>query len=181
MYDDQKKTDFLCVPQDLNILVGRIIGDIELCQLLYFTDENPYSHKITDEIRAELFDKEYVAIVPKVKADETVRNNIIITFDNFMANATNDLYMDVILIFDILCNSECWKMKDKFGNTTLRPYEIAHRLHEICNGKKFTGIGEAAFSSANAIVLETSSDTIAGLSLRYLMVDSDWEMPKGTI
>lgn len=177
MYDDQKKTDFLCVPKDLNILVERIINDDELCQLLYFTDDRPYSHEVTDEVRAALFEKNYVEIVPKIKADEEVHNNIIITFDNFMANATNEAYMDVMLMFDILCNTECWKMKDRLGNTTLRPYEIAHRLHMLCNEKKFVGIGVANFSSANAIVLETSADTIAGLSLRYLMIDSDWIDP----
>ena len=173
MYDDSKITDFQVPAADLQIISEKLLNNNDLCKLLYFANNNPFQEEITDEQKSELFNNDYIAIIPRIYADTFEKSGIIISFDNFMAGYDNPLYMSSTIIFDIIVPLKDWKIKDKQNkHTTLRPYELAHLLHTEMNGKVLTGIGKASFSSASQILLPANED-VAGLTLRYTVENSD--------
>jgi hypothetical protein len=51
----------------------------------------------------ELLDR-HIKIVPKLYIDGSVLNYIIISFDNFVPNATNPEFRDNLISFDIICH-----------------------------------------------------------------------------
>lgn len=170
MYSETKKTDFQCPSADIETISKTLIASDDLCKLLYFTDGKPLAHELTDEIRASLFDDNYVSIIPWTNADTKEKSNIVISFDNFMPTITNSLFMDSTLIFDIMCPRSIWKIKDRQNKTVLRPYEIAHLVHKLVDGKRFSGIGTAVFSNAQSIIIP-ANEYVGGLSLRYTLTN----------
>lgn len=172
MYNDSKKTDFQTISPDLNMIVEKLLSENDLCKMLYFTNSAPLKEEMTDEIKGKLFDEDYITIVPIIHASEIEKNSIAITFDNFIAGISNPQYMNATIIFDILCPLVNWKMKNKFNETVLRPYELAHIVHKSMQGKKLSGIGRCNFSSASEILVPANSK-VAGLTLRYTIYNSD--------
>ena len=59
----------------------------------------------------ELFGKN-IKIVPKFYIDGSVLNYIVISFNNFIPNKTNDEFRDNTIEFDIICHFDQWQMKD---------------------------------------------------------------------
>lgn len=114
---------------------------------------------------ASLFMKN-VKLVPKVKVEREVDNYIVITFDNFIGNATNPEFRDNVISFDICCHFDHWYL----GDFKLRPYRIAAELDSMLNGKHLSGIGQLEFLGANQIVL---NDEFGGLSLHFLAIHGD--------
>lgn len=114
---------------------------------------------------ASLFRKN-IKIVPKVKVEREVDTYIVVTFDNFIGNATNPEFRDNVISFDICCNFEYWDL----GDFKLRPYRIAAELDGMLNGKHLSGIGTLEFLGANQIVL---NDDFGGLSLHFLAIHGE--------
>lgn len=114
---------------------------------------------------ASLFMKN-VKLVPKVKVNREVDNYIVITFDNFIGNATNPEFRDNVISFDICCHFDQWYL----GDFKLRPYRIAAELDSMLNGQHLSGIGQLEFLGANQIVL---NDEFGGLSLHFLAIHGD--------
>lgn len=114
---------------------------------------------------ASLFMKN-VKLVPKVKVNREVDNYIVITFDNFLDNATNPEFRDNVISFDIVCHFDQWYL----GDFKLRPYRIAAELDTMLNGRHLSGIGTLEFLGANQIVL---NDEFGGLSLHFLAIHGE--------
>lgn len=114
---------------------------------------------------ASLFMKN-IKLVPKVKVNREVDNYIVITFDNFIDNATNPEFRDNVISFDICCHFDHWYL----GDFKLRPYRIAAELDSMLNGRHLSGIGKLEFLGANQIVL---NDEFGGLSLHFLAIHGD--------
>lgn len=173
MYDDSKITDFQISANDLSLISERILKDDDLCKILYFDNDNPFAETITTEIKKDLFEKNYISIIPNIYATTYEKSGIIISFDNFMAGIDNPNYMSAIILFDILVPLRNWKIKSKDGkHTTLRPYEIAHLIHQEMNGASLTGIGKTNFASCSQILLP-AQDKVAGLTVRYTIMPED--------
>lgn len=172
-YDDSKITDFQISASDLSLISKRLLSNENLCKLLYFSDTKPYGHELTDEIKAQLFADDYIAIIPRIYASTFNKSGVVISFDNFISGSdTNPAYMNCVVIFDILVPLSEWKIKSALGKTTLRPYEIAHEIHKQMNGAALTGIGKAIFANGSQILLPANED-VAGLTIRYTLEASD--------
>ena len=167
------KSSFLSAEKDMNIIVDRMLKNDRLKKMLYYTTKDCLDRpRVTDDQALEMFGKN-IKIVPKLYVDGSVLNYIIISFDNFMRNATNPEFRDNIIEFDIICHFDQWHMKD----FALRPYKIAAELDTMFDEQRLTGIGKLEFIGANQIIL---TDEYAGLCVMYKAIHGE-EDKKGTL
>lgn len=167
------KSSFLSAEKDMNIIVDRMLKNDRLKKMLYYTTRDCLDRpRVTDDQALEMFGKN-IKIVPKLYVDGSVLNYIIISFDNFMRNATNPEFRDNIIEFDIICHFDQWHMKD----FALRPYKIAAELDTMFDEQRLTGIGKLEFIGANQIIL---TDEYAGLCVMYKAIHGE-EDKKGTL
>lgn len=157
------QSSFLSTEKDMSLIVNMIMKNKNLQKMLHYTTKDCLNkpNLKQDEV-LELFGKN-IKIVPKLYVDGSVLNYIVVSFDNFIANGTNDEFRDNVIEFDIVCHFDQWQLKD----FQLRPYRIAAELDAMFNKKHLTGIGEVEFLGANQIVL---TDEYAGLCLMYRAV-----------
>ena len=167
------KSSFLSAEKDMNIIVDRMMKNDRLKKMLYYTTRDCLDRpRVTDDQALEMFGKN-IKIVPKLYVDGSVLNYIIISFDNFMRNATNPEFRDNIIEFDIICHFDQWHMKD----FALRPYKIAAELDTMFDEQRLTGIGKLEFIGANQIIL---TDEYAGFCVMYQAIHGE-EDKKGTL
>ncbi len=160
------KSAFLSTEKDMNIIVNMIMKNDRLKKMLYYTTRDCMSKpNLTEDESLELFGKN-IKIVPKLYVDGSILNYIIISFDNFIGNATNPEFRDNIIEFDIICHFDQWQMKD----FELRPYKIAAEIDSMFNNKHLTGIGKLEFLGANQMIL---TDEYAGVCLMYRAVHGE--------
>ena len=154
------KSSFLAIDKDMELLVNHFLKNDRLLKLLYYDTPNALQQPAVPQDKAlEMFGKQ-IKIVPKLKVDKPEFCYVIISFDNFTPNMTNNEFRDNIISFDIVCHFDQWNL----GDFALRPYKIAAEIDSMFNKKRLTGIGTIDFLGANQIVL---SDEFAGLTLMY--------------
>ena len=154
------KSSFLAIDKDMELLVNHFLKNDRLLKLLYYDTPNALQQPAVPQDKAlEMFGKQ-IKIVPKLKVDKPEFCYVIISFDNFTPNLTNNEFRDNIISFDIVCHFDQWNL----GDFALRPYKIAAEIDSMFNKKRLTGIGTIDFLGANQIVL---SDEFAGLTLMY--------------
>jgi hypothetical protein len=150
----------------MEIITNKMLKNDRLKKLLFYTTKDALDKQnITEDESLELFGKN-IRIVPKLCIDKSVLNYIIISFDNFVPNATNPEFRDNIISFDVICHFDQWQLQ----GFQLRPYKIAAELDSMFNGKHLTGIGELEFMGANQLVL---NDEFAGFSLMFQAIHGD--------
>ena len=160
------KSSFLSIEKDLSIITDLMLKNERLKRLLYYTTPDALDRaKLTDDQTYELFGNN-IRIIPKLVIDKTVENYVIISFDNFIPNATNPEFRDHIVSFDIICHFDQWHLKD----FQLRPYKIAAEIDSMIDKKHLAGIGETQFLGANQIIL---NDEFAGISLMYSVINGE--------
>lgn len=160
------KSSFLSIDKDLSIIINQIMHNERLKKLLFYTTRDALDKSnLTADQSLELFGKN-IKIVPKLYVDKNVLNYIIVSFDNFMPNATNTEFRDNVIEFDIVCHFDQWQMTD----FQLRPYRIAAEIDSTFNNKHLTGIGTLDFLGARQIVL---TDEFAGLCLMYQAIHGE--------
>lgn len=160
------KSSFLSIQKDLEIITNKMIKNTRLQRLLYYTTSDALDKEDVPEKEVYQLFKKNIKIVPKLYIDGSVLNYIIISFDNFTANATNPEFRDNIISFDIICHFDQWDLKD----FQLRPYMIAAEIDSMLDGKHLTGIGDLQFLGANQLVL---NDEYAGVSLMYQTIHGE--------
>ena len=162
----EPKSSFLSVEKDMAIIVDKILSSNRLKKLLHYTTKDALKQpKLTEDQSLDLFGTN-IKLVPKLYIDGSVLNYIIVSFDNFIPNATNTEFRDNILSFDIICHFDQWQLQD----FQLRPYKIAAELDSMINKQKLTGIGLVEFAGMNQIIL---NDEFAGLSLMYRVIHGE--------
>lgn len=165
------KSSFLSMEKDMELITNLLLKNQRLQKLLYYNTsdamDKPY---LNNQQVYELFGKN-IKTVPKLYIDGSVLSYIIISFDNFIPNATNPEFRDNVISFDIICHFDQWKLQD----FQLRPYRIAAELDSMLNGKRLTGIGTLQFLGANQIIL---NDEFAGLSLMYSAIHGEEDKKK---
>lgn len=160
------KSSFLSVDKDMSLIVNYILKNERLKRLLHYTTKNSLDMpKLTEDESLELFGKN-IKIVPQLVVDGSVRNYIIINFDNFATNNSNPYFRDNLIEFDIICHYDQWQLED----FQLRPYRIAAELDSMLNGQRLTGIGKLEFVGASQIPL---TNDYAGLCLIYSAIHGD--------
>lgn len=165
------KSSFLSLEKDLDLIVSSIMKNENLKRMLYYTTRDCLSRpKLTEDETLALFE-ENIKIVPKLYLDGTLKNYMIINFNNFIPNKTNTEFRNNIIEFDIVCHFDQWQMKD----FQLRPYKIAAEIDTMFNNKHLTGIGTLEFYGAKLVPL---SDQYAGLCLQYAAIHGGEDQKK---
>ena len=160
------KSSFLAMEKDLQLITDLMFKNKRLKKLLFHNVPDALKQReLTEEETYALFGKN-IKIVPKLYIDGSVLNYIIISFDNFMPNATNPEFRDNIISFDVICHFDQWHLK----NFQLRPYKIAAEIDSMFNGKHLTGIGNLEFLGANPLPI---NDEFAGFTLMYQAIHGD--------
>lgn len=174
-YIGEFKSSFLSCEKDMESIIRKLFVESrpysdELKRLLIINTPdclrdktNPaYINKINSTSIADLRDKGYIRLEPKItmQENEDVKSYLVISFDNFTPNEGNDYYRDCTIMIDILCHTDCWDL----GNYQLRPLKIAGFIDGILNQTKLSGIGTLQFMGANALVLD---ENLSGYCLVY--------------
>ena len=156
------KSSFLSMEKDTGIIVNEILKNNRLKKLLYYTTSDAMEKpNLTEDESLSLLGTN-IKIVPKLYVDGSVKNYVLINFDNFTPSE-NPEFKDNTIQFDIICHFDQWNLRDY----ALRPYKIAGEIDSMFNLKKLTGIGYLEFVGATQIVL---TDEFAGLCLMYRTV-----------
>lgn len=151
---------FLSLEKDLNIIVSKLLTNKRLKKLLYYdTKDCLQKPDLTNEQELSLLG-DRIKIVPKIKVDNEIKTYLLISFNDFITNATNPEFRDNVIEFDIICHVDQWQLKD----FELRPYKIAGEIDSMLNNSKLTGIGELKFRGASQMIL---TDEYAGICLMY--------------
>ena len=121
-----------------------------------------YINKIKNTSIKDLREQGYIRLEPKIKLNENeeVKSYIVISFDNFVPNATNPEFRDCIVMIDIICHTDYWDV----GNFRLRPLKIAGYIDGILNECKLSGIGKFQFAGCNELML---TEELSGYCLMY--------------
>ena len=121
-----------------------------------------YIDKIKNTSIKDLREQGYIRLEPKIKLkeNEEVKSYIVISFDNFVPNATNPEFRDCIVMIDVICHTDYWDV----GNFRLRPLKIAGYIDGILNECKLSGIGKFQFAGCNELML---TEELSGYCLMY--------------
>lgn len=161
------KSSFLNVEKDLGIIINKILQNERLQKLLYWNHRDALTRrKLTEEEKFSLLGKQ-IKLVPKIYIDPEMLVYIIVSFGNFIPNATNPEFRDNTIAFHIICHFDQWLLNDM----QLRPYKIAAELDTIFNEAKLTGIGKLQFLGADQIAV--SGEEFAGITLMYSAVHGE--------
>lgn len=168
-------SSFLSCEKDTETIIKKLFVDSrpysdELKRLLVINTKdclddrtNPvYNKKIAETSVVDLSKEGYVRLTPKItfQENEEVKSYLVISFDNFVPNDSNDHYRDCVIMIDILCHTDYWEL----GNYRLRPLKIAGYIDGILNESKLSGIGKLNFIGCNELVL---SENLSGYCLMY--------------
>lgn len=152
--------NFKAVGDNLFIIAQKILEDDDICKLLYYTDENPLSHSMTEEEKFSLLHKNLL-LVPKVPENDDVKGSyILVLYDGFNQNLSNSEFKDADLLFIIVCPPENWIINE----ASLRPFLIMSRIDELFGNKKISNIGKLQFVKADRFVLNSQ---LTGYGLTY--------------
>ena len=127
------------------------------------TTNEGYEEIVKNTSVADLIDKQYIKLVPKIKMPEheEVKSYIIISFDNFTPNNTAaPNFRDCSVIIDVICHTDYWYL----GNYQLRPLKIIGYIDGILNESKLSGIGTLNFAGCNEMILD---ENLSGYELTY--------------
>ena len=179
-------TSFFSCEKDLNTIIKKLFFlshpySEELRRLLLIgakdcltNKESPiYQEKINNITVRELIEQKYIRLEPKIKIPEheEIKSYIIITYDNFLPNASNTEFRDCTINFDIICHTDYWALDDYM----IRPLKIAGYIDGILNKSKLSGIGELNFLGCNQLILD---EELSGYSLSYRAIHgSDDKLP----
>lgn len=169
------ESSFLSCEKDLESIIRMLFIDYkdrseELKRLLVINTPdcidnktNPvYLEKLKKLNPAKLREEGYIRLEPRIELGENqeVKSYLVISFDNFTPNATNPYFRDCTVMIDVICNVDCWDIRDY----RTRPIKIAGYIDTILNGSRLSGIGTLQFMGCNELVL---SENLAGYCLMY--------------
>ena len=162
----QPKSSFLSMEKDLGIIADLFLRNQRLKKLLHYTTPDALNRTaLTDNETYALFGKQ-VQIIPKMQINKEVVNQVIILFDDFLANPTNPQFRNNMINIHIICHFDQWHLND----FQLRPYKIAGEIDSMLDNQRFSGIGKLLFVSATQVVY---NDEFGGILLKYQAVHGD--------
>lgn len=179
------KSTFLSVEKDITTILYKLFVENpkknELLKLLMInnkdciddTNNEEYNAIISKANLRTLRENGYIRLEPKLTFEEfpEVKSRIIISFDNFVPNATNPEFRNNTISFDIICHSDYWDI----GNCRLRPFKIMGYIDGALNNTKLSGIGTLHFIGAQELIL---NGELSGYTLTYIAThDGDDKNP----
>lgn len=176
----EPQSSFLSYEKDVEIILRKLFidkkewGDILKRLLVINTPDcidktselyNFYQNKIDKMSFADLKKQRYIRLEPKIKMEEHNEEKayLLISFDDFVPNATNPQFRDCTVAIDIICHNNCWDIQDY----QIRPLKIAGYIDGILNECRLTGIGKFHFMGCSYTSID---ENLAGYTLLYRAV-----------
>ena len=173
----QIQSSFLSCEKDTELILNRLFVDGQkyskwLKRLLIINTKDCLNQNIKkyDDIVdnysvADLIEKQYIKTTPRLEFNEheDVQSYILLSYDNFTTNPSNNQFRDCMINFDIICHTKQWDLDD----LRVRPLMIAGYIDGILNLGKLSGVGETVFLGCNELILD---ENLAGYTLSYQVV-----------
>ena len=146
--------------ENLQRIIGRLMANDDLINLLYREDEDPFSHPALtqEEKRTEIFEK-LINTIPRVKLHNTAKSNMIVYVQKAGKIPGNKEFKNVRIIVDVIVPLTQWYIKD----SNFRPFAILGQIQNSLDGKTINGLGkisggdfELNFVTADAICYQQS-------------------------
>lgn len=179
------KSTFLSVEKDITTILYKLFVENpkkkELLRLLMINNKDciddmaneEYDNIISKANLRTLRQEGYIKLEPKIAFGEfpNVKSHIVISFDNYVPNATNPEFRNNTISFDIICHTDYWDI----GDCRLRPFKIMGYIDGILDNAKLSGIGTLHFMGAQELILD---EELSGYTLTYIAVhDGDDKNP----
>ncbi|WP_372011320.1 hypothetical protein NBRC13296_12145 [Paenibacillus chitinolyticus] len=130
-------------------IFSKLIENQELCKLLFYTVDDPFSeHDLTDDQRIGLLNT-YIFPMPKIPGEQSTQSSFLsIYFDNFKLTAENKGIKECNLVIDILIHNSIWSLH---GTGLFRPYSILSKIDKLINNERVAGIKKMGFDRGRLI------------------------------
>lgn len=151
---------FAVMGENLFKVLDKLVNNQTICRLLKYQTTNPLSKELPDVDGIDLLNKQLI-IVPKIPENDDIECSfIIVVFDKYIVNPSNDDFKLSTLRFEVVCPYEEWLVDE--GN--LRPYLLMQEIDGMFNQAKLSGIGKLQFSHCVPLTL---SPQMGGYTLYY--------------
>jgi len=150
---------FQAVGRNLISISNMLLSNQNICKLLYYTTSTPLSEPDLTDV--DFLMNKNIRLVPKVPDRDSEKGSfIVVLFDNFTVDPTNENIKIVSLRFDIICPIDEWMINE----SSLRPFLILSEIDQMFNGLQIRGIGKLRLSDTDRIVV---TEDYAGYSMVF--------------
>lgn len=151
---------FAVMGENLFKVLDKLVNNQTICRLLKYQTTNPLSKELPDVDGIDLLNKQLI-IVPKIPENDDIECSfIIVVFDKYIVNPSNDDFKLSTLRFEVVCPYEEWLIDED----NLRPYLLMQEIDGMFNQAKLSGIGKLQFSHCVPLTL---SPQMGGYTLYY--------------
>lgn len=122
----------------LQEIVSRLMANDRLCQLLYYTDRNPFSQPpLTVEQKRALIYEKLIKVVPRVGPKEWDNSVVVVRVARGSKNSNNNQFRDLAIYVESFVPLTQWVVNDE----NLRPFLIMGEIQKSLDGKRMDQIG----------------------------------------
>lgn len=123
----------------LQEVVSRLMANDRLCQLLYYTDRNPFSYPtLSVEQKRELIYEKLIKVVPRVGPKELDNSVVVVRVAGGSKNLNNNQFRDLSIYIESFVPLTQWLVNDE----NLRPFLIMGEIQKSLDGKRMNQIGK---------------------------------------
>lgn len=123
----------------LQEVVSRLMANDRLCQLLYYTDRNPFSYPtLSVEQKRELIYEKLIKVVPRVGPKELDNSVVVVRVARGSKNPNNNQFRDLSIYIESFVPLTQWLVNDE----NLRPFLIMGEIQKSLDGKRMNQIGK---------------------------------------
>lgn len=123
----------------LQEIISRLMANDRLCQLLYYTDREPFSHpSLSIEQKRELIYEKLIKVVPRIGAKEWDNSIVAIRVAQGSKDSTNNQFRNLAIYIESFVPLTQWLINDE----NLRPFLIMGEIQKSLDGKRMDQIGK---------------------------------------
>lgn len=126
------------IGENLQKIVTRLMANDRLVNLLYYTDQDPYSqpHLTNEQKQKEVFEK-LIKIVPRIGPKEDAKSLIALRVVSGNKMNSNSEFRNLCICVEVFTPLTQWMIKD----SNLRPFAILGEIEKSLDGKVVNGLG----------------------------------------
>lgn len=152
---------FATMGQNLFLILAKFTRNQTLCRLLHYTDKDPLNSNKADVSGVNLIHRNLL-VIPKIPDNlPTKENFVIVGYDSFYVNPTNNEFKISTVQIGIVCPFEEWQL----DTNSLRPFLIMEEIDKELNQHKLNGIGTLSLDSVSQLTL---SGQLGGFTMEYV-------------
>ena len=125
--------------KNLQKIIGRLMANDDLVNLLYYEDENPLSHPAlnVNEKQKEIFEK-LIKTVPRVGTKDTAKSIAVVYVQRASKIASNKEFKNIRILVDVIVPLTQWYIMSE----NLRPFAILGQIQKSLDDKTVNGLGK---------------------------------------